>query len=332
MTRRTQVSNRMLERARLGELDDQEVAELMEQLELEGGTERLDEALQADQEFLEKYPVTFMVPQIRNRLERQLRERERQTQTPIEGKDMLSNKTLLWHPFTAAAIAAIVAALVVLGMERPWEDTPPPIAENAEAGEDVHQRTTAPAAGPTRVFAERIDRRLSPLNELVLTPGEELIFSAANVARVEVDQTQVIRPPRLTDDQSKFVLRAANIGLSRVRLVHHGDQETDLFYARVLPWHQTSFADGTASVADRDKVVACDDLALDRNLKGTITARLIIAPSGSVAQAWIESSDIADQDLEACVERVSQTVRHAEVGHATTALVEYTFPVTAPGH
>ena len=99
------ISDRQIERARLGELNEQEYRELTDVLEARGEMHRLEDAITRDEEFLQKYPPRMMAAHIRTKLV------EDEVQAPSDNPFALRTRRPV---LTLAAVAAAVVGVVWL--------------------------------------------------------------------------------------------------------------------------------------------------------------------------------------------------------------------------
>lgn len=233
------ISDRMLERARLGELPDDEVRALVRRLEVEeGGAARLEQLIEEDVAFLERYPAPVMAAQIRERARREQRgrEREERSERPLRRAG--------WAFAIATAVAAAIAVAVVAGrgtddLGAPHAD---PLASTSDGGDSYPAGVSRdlvqpdPVLEPIDTMAEeaseahwrRLGLRIADSGEMILEPGEEISFAADGVRSVSVDEGRVLE---VTADEGTLTIRARETGLTGVRLSIDGDTPT--FFVRV---------------------------------------------------------------------------------------------------
>lgn len=305
-----QISERMLERARLGELDESELAELVSRLEREeGGTHRLDALIEADAEFLEQHPADQMVPLIREQLRRRAREEARKSQR--KGSTMLSVRQIFSeHRAQAGVLVLLLIAAIAAGAfsfygERESPTVPVPDARLTEVGADrvpSGEETPEPITQEGFIeFVDRLDRRLTDSNELILEPGKEVTFDAHGVRRIAIDRNDVAEA-RVDEESRAVTLRAKNAGLTGVR-VFFTDHNPAVMYVRVADRYspEEMFPGKIVARAPAGVIEACHGAALKSgNGAGEIVIRVLTSPGGDVSSAHAEFSSL-EKEFEECL-------------------------------
>jgi len=285
------ISDRMLEKARLGELTESESAELVARLEREeGSTERLDALIAADADFLERFPTGPMAAQIRDRLARETRARQRNKEN---GETMLSARALMNHRF-ALAVGLVTVLVGSLALAALW---PREAEEGAIPQPTVAARPAPPAPTPAAPVAppapaavdvdpfDAIAHRLADSRELIIEPGESVKLSARGITRVEVDLTKVAAV-QLVEDGAKVEITGKEAGLTTVRL-HRGSAPPPALFLRVaLPYDDPTIVEDVQA-SNREALEAC----YDGRPVAAGTFRLLSNPRGSVASVVMQSGD-----------------------------------------
>lgn len=176
-------------------------------------------------------------------------------------------------------------------------------------------------------FLNRLDRRLTDSNELILEPGDEVTFDAQSVQRITIDRNEVAEA-RVDEESRAITLRASDVGLTGVR-VFFTDRNPTVMYVRVAEAYSAEemFAGGIVARAPAGVIEACHDAARKRgNGAGEIAIRVLTSRSGDVSSAHAEVSSL-DEEFEDCL--IASAYQHefpeVEAGAYRTELLEFDF-------
>ncbi len=313
------VSDRMLERAYLGELDDDQMRALWERLDRDGERYRLEALIEGHDEFLERYPAPMMAARIRERARQQERSAARRTPHGTG------------RAIGFAAVAGIVTVGIGLALSSiETKDQAPPVGgarlsvtevppvERARQEPEVQDVRDKPATDES----ERIDLgpKLGPGNQVILAPGETFGISARGVSRVAIDETKVLSV-RVTSSAKTLQFTANEPGLTGIWLKSKADSPT--FFARVaepvpadaldeaLPFLTAAFA--ACELPERSVPSA--------QQPGRPKVRILFSPNGSVLSAHPEAfGEFEAAQLDCPLQKIREWEIAAQDGMRTALL------------
>lgn len=273
------VSDRTLERLRLGELPDEEAAEVMARLEAAGESHRLDALIAADEEFLERYPAAAAASQIKELRRR----RERQKEPGRKGRIRRGPVIV-----TAVAVAALVVVATTLMVSQPSQDPranadpegergDPTLADPKPAEDD---RLGAAAMDEGEAWAGMlpwlIERsRTHGPGVMGCESGETITFDATGIRRVTTDRSDVLKVATADHDGKKLKVTCTGLGTATLSVFRSKGEPPRNVMIRVAPRYveepQAVLAPGARLYS---KLRPCGDLddmevhvLLDRNAR-----------------------------------------------------------------
>lgn len=327
------ISDRLLERVRLGEIDEEEAVALIKELEeTEGSTRRLDELIEADADFLQRYPADVMAPRIRQRVRRARRVAEDRTQSG--GIMLAARRIVASHRFAVAAVA-LLAVAVAAGTFL-FDDEPSGTLEavktlsTAERGGLPHpepsvERSSSDAVGGARStrdtrrwsLAAAFDPRPSEEGELILGVGEAARVEAEGISRVVVD-SEAFASVASDEDERHLVVSGRAPGTTPLRVVRDGESHT--VFVRVA----TLFPSETAEEVFRTNRQTMEGCPIDKPhlWRGDeVTLRFLVGPNGRVMSVYPEASEL-EEKVEDCLVRAASDWTFPEMGGIATTTLE----------
>lgn len=239
-----QISDRTLERLRLGELSDVEAAEVMSRLEERGETARLDERIAYDEAFLSRYPAGIAASQIRELARRRQRKQNGDSVGSMRARPLI---------VLGALVAVFVVVLVSVFLSEPPVERSRDLAKSTNTAADAVEDEEKPERGESvagvakEIQSNETDQWLGMLPWLLehsstagagamgCAPGETISFDAAGISRVTTDRSELLKIATEGDDEKRLQIRCAGSGTATLSVFFGEDEPPRIIIFRVAP-------------------------------------------------------------------------------------------------
>lgn len=197
------ITDRLIERARLGELTDEEYQEFVAELRDRGELHRLEDAISRHEEFLNEYPPHIMATRIRSRL----------INSEVAEPDTPSRVRYRAPALGFAAVLLVAGALAVYTSLDDGSATDTSRADTTLPS-DTTPDDERPGSGmkPSTTQTRPAERRVEDvLSDLVCTKGDRFSFPSAPIEAMSVSPPGPVKA-YATDDGETLVIECLELG------------------------------------------------------------------------------------------------------------------------